>query len=133
MTAARSRNGSAPSPTGRTKQAQDALRDFLTDLGREPEKGDETITFRYAANAWLHYVEHDRDRAPSTVRGYRSTLDKHLIPRFGNRPLSRITVDDVEDLRRELLATRSRRTAQKVLIELHSHLRVRDAAEVDDR
>ena len=102
------------------KQAQDALRDFLTDLGREPEKGDETITFRYAANAWLHYVEHDRDRAPSTLRGYRSTLDKHLIPRFGNRPLSLISADNVEALRRELLDTRSRRTAQKVLIELHS-------------
>jgi integrase len=102
------------------KAAQDALRDFLTDLGREPEKGDETITFAYAAGAWLDYVEHDRDRAPSTVRGYRSALDKHLIPRFGNRPLARITADDVEDLRRELLATRSRRTAQKVLIELHS-------------
>ena len=102
------------------KQAQDALRDFLTDLGREPEKGDDTITFRYAADAWLSYVEHDRDRAPSTVRGYRSALNKHLIPRFGNRPLARITADDVEALRRELLATKSRRTAQKILIELHS-------------
>jgi integrase len=102
------------------KQAQDALRDLLTDLGREPEKGDDSVTFAYAAVAWLDYVEHDRDRAPSTVRGYRSALDKHLIPRFGNRPLDRITADDIEALRRDLLATRSRRTAQKVLIELHS-------------
>jgi integrase len=102
------------------KQAADALRDFLTDLGREPERGDETITFRYAAEAWLRYVEHDRDRAPSTVRGYRSVLDKHLIPRFGDRALSRISADDVQELRGELLNTRSRRTAQKVLIELYS-------------
>ena len=53
------------------KRAQDALRDFLTDLGRVPERGDDSVTFKYAATAWLHYVEHDRDRAPSTVRGYR--------------------------------------------------------------
>jgi hypothetical protein len=38
------------------KQAEDALRDYLTDLGRVPENGDETITFRYAANAWLEYA-----------------------------------------------------------------------------
>lgn len=101
------------------KRAQDALRDFLTDLGRVPERGDDSVTFKYAANAWLDYVEHDRGRAPSTVRGYRSTIHRHLA-RFGNRPLSMITVEDVVDLRRELLDTRSRRTAEKVLIELHS-------------
>jgi integrase len=102
------------------KAAQDALRDFLTDLGRVPDRGDDSVTFGYAATAWLDYIEHDRDRAASTVRGYRSALDKHLIPRFANRPLARMTADDIEDLRSELLATRSRRTAQKVLIELHS-------------
>lgn len=105
------------------KRAQDALRDFLTDLGRVPGRGDDSITFAYAAEAWLDYVEHDRDRARSTVRGYRSTLDRHLIPRFGERPLSEITAKEIEALRRELLDTRSRRTAQKVLIELHGIFR----------
>ena len=31
------------------KQAQDALRDFLTDLGRVPDRGDPAVTFAYAA------------------------------------------------------------------------------------
>jgi integrase len=101
------------------KQAQDALRDFLTDLGRVPDRGDGSVTFEYAASSWLHYIEHDKDRAPSTVRDYRSTVDHHLSPRFGDRALSEITVADIEKLRRDLLATRSRRTGQKTLILLH--------------
>src|SRR5450759_1621453 len=85
------------------KRAQDALRDFLTDLGRVPERGDDSVTFAYAAAAWLHYVEHDRRRAPSTVRDYRNTVERHLTSRLGERPLSEIPVDDVEGNRTALL------------------------------
>ena len=55
-------------------------------------------------------------RAPSTVRDYRNTAHRHLIPRFGDRPLSAITVDDLERLRAELLDELSPRTAQKTLV-----------------
>ena len=105
------------------KQAQDALRDFLTDLGRVPDRGDDSVTFTYAAAAYLRYVEHDRGRAPSTVRDYKSTIDVHLEPRFGEQALSAITVDDVEQLRSDLLDTLSPRTTQKTLILLHGIFR----------
>src|SRR5829696_374017 len=42
------------------------------------------VTFGRAADEWLHYVEHDRGRRPSTVRDYRNTVNAHLRPRFGD-------------------------------------------------
>jgi integrase len=106
------------------KAAQDALRDFLTDLGRTPGRGDPGVTFAYAATAYMHHVEHEKDRprAPSTLRDYRSTISHHLEPRFAGT-LIEITVEDVARLRRELLVTGSRRTAQKTLILLHGILK----------
>ncbi len=100
------------------KQAEDALRDFLTDLGRVPEQG-ESVTVRYAVSAWLRYVEHDKGREPSTVRDYRNTMQRQIVGRYGDRMLSEITVEDLEELRAELLDELSRRTAQKVLVLLH--------------
>ena len=106
------------------KAAQDALRDFLTDLGRTPGRGDPGVTFATAAAAYMHHVEHEKDqpRAPSTLRDYRSTIGHHLEPRFTST-LIEITVDDIGQLRRDLLVTGSRRTAQKVLILLHGILK----------
>jgi hypothetical protein len=97
------------------KQAQDALRDWLTDLGRTPGHGDHTVTFEYAAGVWLSYVEHERGRTPSTIRDYRNTVARHLIPRFAETPLAQITVGDIERLRSELLGKLAPRTAQKML------------------
>src|SRR5664279_398913 len=81
------------------KAAQDALRDFLTDLGRTPGRGDPGVTFATAAGAWLSYVEHERQRTPSTVRDYRNTVARHLVLRFAETPLGQITVDDLDRLR----------------------------------
>ena len=107
----------------RRKQAQDALRDFLTDIGRVPDTGDPAVTFEYAADAWLRYVEHDRRRAPSTIRDYRNTVNRHLIPRFAG-PLTNITVGDIDRVRSELLSELSPRTTQKTLVLLHGILRL---------
>ena len=66
------------------KQAQDALRDFLTDLGRVPDRGDGSVTFKYAAGAWLRYVEHDeggyrRRCAQAVARATGTEQDAALI------------------------------------------------------
>lgn len=100
------------------KQADDALRDFLTDLGRQPGEG-ESVPVRYAVDAWLRYVEQDKGREPSTVRDYRNTINRHILERWGDRQLADITVQDIERLRQDLLDTLSRRTAQKTLVLLH--------------
>lgn len=104
------------------KRAEDALRDFLTDLGRVPEKG-ESVGVRYAVDAWLEYVEHDKGREPSTVRDYRNTVNRQFVERFKDRQLSEISIDDLEQLRAELLDQLSRRTAQKTLVLLHGLFR----------
>ncbi len=106
------------------KAAEDALRDFLTDLGRVPERGDGSVTFAYAVGAWLRYVEHDKQRAPSTLRDYRNTVTRHLTPRLGDQAISTITVDDLERLRTELLEVLSPRTAQKTMVLLHGIFRL---------
>lgn len=55
------------------KTAEDALRDWLTDLGRAPTPTHTGVTLGEAGAAWLRYVEHEKARRASTVRDYRNT------------------------------------------------------------
>jgi hypothetical protein len=43
-------------------------------------------TFADAAAEYLRWIEHDRERKPSTVRDYRSIVNVHLHPAFGTKP-----------------------------------------------
>lgn len=103
------------------KQAEDALREFLIELGRVPDGPAETVLFKDAVRAWLHYVEHDRKRRPSTVRDYRNATDHRLIPVFGDRSLAAITAEDIDRWRERLVADGelSDRTINKLLTILH--------------
>ena len=97
------------------KQAEDALRDFLTDLGRVPEHGTTrsrscTPRPRGWTTSSTRRIEH---RPPSAATAARSTI---IWPAVRRPAAVGITVDDVDELRRDLLATSSRRTAQKILI-----------------
>lgn len=53
-------------------------------------------TFADAAAEYLRYVEDDRGRKPSTLRGYRSTIDVHLFPAFGAMPVEDVTTAVIE-------------------------------------
>jgi integrase len=74
-------------------------------------------TFADAAAEYLRYIEHDRGRKPSTVRGYRSAIEAHLLPVFGSRPVESVTTTDIE----RWIATvdRSPRTRNKLIVLLH--------------
>jgi integrase len=61
-------------------------------------------TFADAAAEYLRYAEHDRGCKPSTLRDYRSRMNAHLLPAFGNRRLEEITTRDVERWRASLVA-----------------------------
>ena len=52
--------------------------------------------FRAAAAEWLRYVEHDRSRKATTVRGYRWLLEVHILPEFGEQSLTDITTEQIE-------------------------------------
>jgi hypothetical protein len=62
-----------------TKRSADAwLRDVLEQArhGTLPGMVRTGATFSDAAAEYLRYVEHDRGRKPSTVRGYRSAMGR---------------------------------------------------------
>jgi integrase len=108
-------------PTGYfTKRlAEDELQTVLDQARRGTLPGMvwTGVTFAEAAAEWLRYVEQDRGRKPSTVRGYRSALEAHLLPAFGLMALEEVTTEVIE---RWLVAVEgSPRTKTKLLIELH--------------
>jgi integrase len=82
------------------------------------------VTFRQAVDEWLRYVEHDKERAPSTVRSYRSIVGNYLVSGLGaDTPVESITTSDIDGLREELLGRElSRRTVQQALVLLHGVL-----------
>jgi integrase len=97
--------------------------------GQEPERRVR-VTFREAAESWYNERGQEKGWSPSTRRDYRSALDVHLLPGFGDVTLDKLTparikawrteamtpyVDDDGRLRVKL----PRRTAQKTLAMLH--------------
>ncbi len=105
------------------RQAQAALEAILTDARRgllDPKPKQPTgHTYEHACEAYLRYIEIERARAVTTVRGYRATAKRYLLPALGkDTPVSEITTEQIDDLRTELLTQGklSRRSVQKVLV-----------------
>jgi hypothetical protein len=48
-------------------------------------------TFADAAAEYVRYTEQDRGRKASTLRGYRSALNAHLLPALGEMPIASCT------------------------------------------
>ncbi len=93
---------------------EDARRGTLPGLVRTG------ATFADAAAEYLRYVEHDRARKPATLRGYRSAIQAHLLPAFGEHPVDAVTTEVIE---RWLAGFGgSTRTRNKLLIQLHGIL-----------
>jgi integrase len=102
--------------------AEDWLRGVLEQARRGTLPGlvRTGATFADAAAEYLRYIEHDRGRKPSTVRGYRSAIEAHLLPAFGSMPVEAVTTDEIERWIAALGG--SVRTRNKLLIELHGIL-----------
>jgi len=75
------------------------------------------VTFGEAANEWLRYVEHDRERKPSTVAGYRALVRSQLLPTFGELAIESITTPMIE--RWQAGVDRSTGTRVKALVLMH--------------
>jgi integrase len=82
------------------------------------------VTVGEACDEWLRYVEHDKQRAKSTVRDYRNTTNAVIKPALGeSTPVEDVTTLDVDALRDKLLAGKlSRRTTQKIMVMVHGIL-----------
>jgi integrase len=113
--------------TKRTAEA--ALQALLTDARRGvlPDPGrTEGRTFGEACDEWLRWVEHDQQRARSTLRDYRNVVNGSLLPAFGKEtPLEQIATESIDAYRARLLAEGqlSRRSVQKILVLLHGILK----------
>lgn len=103
------------------KMARDALRDYLAYASSGVADGDSAaVTFRQACAERLRYLEHDKQRKPSTLRDYQLVIEHDLIAFFGeDEPIDAITTADVDALKDQLLGRVSHRTAQKVLVIMH--------------
>jgi hypothetical protein len=64
--------------------------------GTLPGMAQTGVPFADAAGEYLRYVEHDRGRKPSTVRGYRSAINAHLVPAFGTMAVEDVTTEVIE-------------------------------------
>lgn len=81
------------------------------------------VTFEQAASEWLQYVEHDRKRRKSTVRGYRNIVDGSLLAAFGkDTMIETITTADIDRYRAGLLADGklAAATINRRLVALHA-------------
>ncbi|HET8535973.1 MAG TPA: N-terminal phage integrase SAM-like domain-containing protein, partial [Solirubrobacteraceae bacterium] len=105
------------------RSAQELLDEILTQAraGTLPGMVRTGATFAMAAEEWLRFIEVDRQRKRSTIRGYRSILRAHLLPAFGDRPLEAIDAREIERWRSDLAADRrlANATINQLLIALH--------------
>ena len=110
------------------RTAEEALAEILTDARRgtlADSRARSGHTFGDACVDWLRYVEHDKQRAPSTLQDYRNVVRCYLLPTFGeDTPLEKVTTEKIEQYREQLLEQDlSRRTIQKVLVLLYGILK----------
>ena len=75
-----------------------------------------SVTFADAAAEWLRHVEHDRERKPSTVAGYRALVRSQLLPVFGDEPIESITTPMIERWLSGVDRSSSTRTKSLVLM-----------------
>jgi integrase len=104
--------------------AEDWLRSTLEQARRGTLPGSVRTgaTFADAAAEFLRYTEHDRDCKPSTLRDYRSNLEAHLLPAFGDQPLEAVTPAAIDAWRASLTGL-SARTKNKLLVVMHGVFR----------
>jgi integrase len=106
-----------------TKRLAEAwLRELLDDARRGVLPGlvRTGATFADAAAEYLRYVEIDRGRKASTLRGYRSSIQAHLLPVFGEMAVEDITTELIE--RWVAGVDGSVRTRNKLVILMHGIL-----------
>jgi integrase len=113
------------------RTAEDWLIEFLDGARRDAAAGfvPTGVTFAEVAEEYLRFAEQDRGCKPSTIRGYRSQLNAHLLPAFGATRIEEITGPDIERWRAGITGSRaarpvlSNKTKNHQLVLLHAIFR----------
>jgi integrase len=112
--------------------AEDWLRERLEELQRADVSAVPPaslgVTFAEAAAEYIRYATEDRGCKPSTVRGYRNTINVHLLPVFGSMKLTDIDVQEIERWRAGMTSVRvqrelSNKTKNNLLVLMHAIFR----------
>jgi integrase len=101
------------------RQAEEWLRDTLDQARRGTLTGlvRTGATVDEACAEFLRYLEHDRARKPSTIRGYRWLIHGHISPAFGDMRLEEVTPAMVEVWAAQLPGTPASR--RKIIVTAH--------------
>jgi integrase len=93
--------------------------------GQEPER-HVRVKFAQAAESWFEKLGNQKGWSESTRQDYRSALNVHLLPAFGNMPLNQITSQRIDSWRTDAMTPDAsgrvrlpRRTAEKTRAMLH--------------
>jgi integrase len=99
--------------------AEDWLRDTLDQArrGELPSLVQTGATIADAAAEYLRYIEHDRERKPSTIKGYRWLINSQILPALGTTRVEELTQDQVEHWFAALAGKPS--SKRKTLVVLH--------------
>ena len=114
-----SERGRPPAGYFTKRLAEDWLRDLLDQARRGTLPGlvRTGATVADAAAEYLRYIEHDRERKPSTVKGYRWLINAQILPALGGMQLEDVTTEHVE---RWLAASGGKASSRrKALVILH--------------
>jgi integrase len=83
---------------GNLEAAKNARAEKVSALGRGEAVVPNRIKFTEWAEEWLGGL----DARPRTIEAYRHALNKHLLPRFGNRKLAEISTENIARLVTEM-------------------------------
>lgn len=79
---------------GTRRQAEVALAELVAQVAHDRPDPAEASTVRQLAADWLAAIE--RQRATLTVQGYRSIVDRYIVPALGARKVSAVSVRDLD-------------------------------------
>jgi integrase len=106
---------------GTKREAEKTLTAWLADLDKGVTVTPTKLRMAALLRRWLD-DEASAHVRPTTLAGYRSTVETHVIPALGSVPASKLTVADVQRFRSEMIAKSSPRTAQLGLLRLKQAL-----------
>lgn len=96
----RTRRASAPSVASALSQAPSPSAETVASRGLSPAAADRIPTFRDFVEQWIR--EHAVEWRRSHLRTLRSTIDRHLLPRFGDVRVCAIRRADILAFRAQL-------------------------------
>ena len=103
---------------GTRREAQRVLNELLVEVDKG-HHGGASITLGQLLHQWLELVE--SDRSPTTLRGYRQTINRNILPTFGDISVKDIKTADLDQFYRGLV--RRRGLSPSTVRQIHAIIR----------